>query len=181
MGCHVSREVWGRYERNQVVPGGDVLFSFAGMGADICYVLTGQRSETTEHMKRLRRANDAAVRALVAWCGFDVALLSELQSEAFEKDLAIDDLIQIIASRAPADRPLRRALMYPKGGSPPGGVAERRTTAHDELNEAELSIIRRYRNSSPAGQRAIEQTTLALSEDAQGKAPEDPEGDPGGN
>lgn len=43
--CDVSREVWGRYERGTAVPGGEVLFSFAHIGADIQYILTG-RQET---------------------------------------------------------------------------------------------------------------------------------------
>lgn len=40
----VSREMWGRYERGDAIPGGEVLFSFAIAGADIQYVLTGIRS-----------------------------------------------------------------------------------------------------------------------------------------
>ena len=42
--CDVSREVWGKYERGQVVPGGEVLFSFAAAGADVQYILTGVRA-----------------------------------------------------------------------------------------------------------------------------------------
>lgn len=42
--CGVSREIWGKYERNQSVPGGDVLFSFAAAGADMNYIMTGQRA-----------------------------------------------------------------------------------------------------------------------------------------
>jgi transcriptional regulator with XRE-family HTH domain len=40
----VSREMWGRYERGDAIPGGEVLFSFAGIGADIQYVMTGESS-----------------------------------------------------------------------------------------------------------------------------------------
>jgi transcriptional regulator with XRE-family HTH domain len=42
--CGVSREIWGKYERNQSVPGGDVLFSFAAAGADVHYLMTGQKA-----------------------------------------------------------------------------------------------------------------------------------------
>lgn len=42
--CGVSREMWGKYERGKGVPGGEVLFSFAAAGADINYILTGQRT-----------------------------------------------------------------------------------------------------------------------------------------
>lgn len=43
--CGVSREIWGKYERGNAVPGGEVLFSFAATGADIQYILTGIRSQ----------------------------------------------------------------------------------------------------------------------------------------
>lgn len=42
--CGVSREMWGKYERGDAVPGGEVLFSFAAAGADVQYILTGVRS-----------------------------------------------------------------------------------------------------------------------------------------
>ena len=42
--CGVSREIWGKYERGQAIPGGDVLFSLAQAGADVQYIITGQRS-----------------------------------------------------------------------------------------------------------------------------------------
>ncbi|POG12888.1 hypothetical protein BGP82_00010 [Pseudomonas putida] len=41
--CGVSREVWGRYERGVAVPGGEVLYAFANLGADAQYILTGER------------------------------------------------------------------------------------------------------------------------------------------
>lgn len=40
--CGVSRETWGKYERGAMVPGGDVLLSFAQNGANVQYILTGQ-------------------------------------------------------------------------------------------------------------------------------------------
>jgi transcriptional regulator with XRE-family HTH domain len=48
--CGVSREMWGKYERGQAVPGGEVLFSFAAVGADVQYILTGIRSATLQPM-----------------------------------------------------------------------------------------------------------------------------------
>ncbi|MGD8174810.1 helix-turn-helix domain-containing protein [Marinimicrobium sp. ARAG 43.8] len=39
----VSREMWGKYERGQATPGGEVLFAFAAAGADIQYIMTGNR------------------------------------------------------------------------------------------------------------------------------------------
>lgn len=42
--CGVSRETWGKYERGSMVPGGDVLFSFAINGANVQYILTGEES-----------------------------------------------------------------------------------------------------------------------------------------
>jgi len=42
----ITREQWGRYERGQSVPGGDVLAVLALMGVDIAYVLTGKHTVT---------------------------------------------------------------------------------------------------------------------------------------
>ncbi|EGT9725374.1 helix-turn-helix domain-containing protein [Salmonella enterica] len=42
--CGVSREAWGKYERGVMVPGGDVLLSFAINGANVQYILTGEDS-----------------------------------------------------------------------------------------------------------------------------------------
>nr|WP_198921984.1 helix-turn-helix domain-containing protein [Enterobacter ludwigii] len=42
--CGVSRETWGKYERGSIVPGGDVLLSFAMNGANVQFILTGQES-----------------------------------------------------------------------------------------------------------------------------------------
>ncbi|WP_142913239.1 helix-turn-helix domain-containing protein, partial [Klebsiella pneumoniae] len=42
--CGVSRETWGKYERGSMVPGGDVLLSFAINGANVQYILTGEES-----------------------------------------------------------------------------------------------------------------------------------------
>lgn len=41
--CGVSREIWGKYERGITTPGCDVLFLFSQAGADVLYILTGQR------------------------------------------------------------------------------------------------------------------------------------------
>ena len=42
--CGVSREMWGKYERGKAVMGTEVLALFAAAGADVLYILTGQRS-----------------------------------------------------------------------------------------------------------------------------------------
>jgi transcriptional regulator with XRE-family HTH domain len=60
--CGVSREVWGRYERGAAVPGGEVLYAFAHLGADIQFILTGIRSsgelsdDESELVARFRKA-----------------------------------------------------------------------------------------------------------------------------
>ncbi|MFJ2988355.1 helix-turn-helix domain-containing protein [Collimonas sp. NPDC087041] len=38
--------MWGRYERNEAAPGGDVLKAFADVGGDVQYVLTGEKSSS---------------------------------------------------------------------------------------------------------------------------------------
>ncbi|OON40792.1 transcriptional regulator [Izhakiella australiensis] len=40
--CGISREIWGKYERGNAVPGGNVLCSFALNGANVQYILTGE-------------------------------------------------------------------------------------------------------------------------------------------
>lgn len=40
----ITREHWGRCEREIAVPGGEVLAALARAGADVNYILTGQRS-----------------------------------------------------------------------------------------------------------------------------------------
>ena len=42
--CGVSREMWGKYERGKAEMGTEVLALFAASGADVLYILTGQRS-----------------------------------------------------------------------------------------------------------------------------------------
>jgi transcriptional regulator with XRE-family HTH domain len=73
--CGVSREIWGKYERGTVMPGGEVLFSFAEAGADVQYILTGIPSATTLAaderllLERYRSSSqalkDAALRVLL--------------------------------------------------------------------------------------------------------------------
>ncbi len=41
--CNVSREMWGKYERGKAAMGTEVLARFGVAGADIQYVLTGNR------------------------------------------------------------------------------------------------------------------------------------------
>jgi len=43
----VSRVTWGQYERGNATPTGDVLTGLAQQGADVLYILTGQRLPTS--------------------------------------------------------------------------------------------------------------------------------------
>ena len=40
--CGVSREMWGKYERDAAMPGGEVLIKVALAGIDMNYILTGE-------------------------------------------------------------------------------------------------------------------------------------------
>lgn len=42
--CGVSRQIWGKYERDEVMPGGEVLSAFVGIGGDVQYIFSGVRS-----------------------------------------------------------------------------------------------------------------------------------------
>lgn len=41
--CGVSRKSWGLYERGEMVPGCDVLFAFAQLGANVDYLINGDQ------------------------------------------------------------------------------------------------------------------------------------------
>jgi transcriptional regulator with XRE-family HTH domain len=41
--CSVSREMWGKYERGESIPGGEVFFHLFELGADVNYILSGKR------------------------------------------------------------------------------------------------------------------------------------------
>lgn len=45
--CGVSREMWGKYERDKAVMGTEVLSNFAKAGADVLYILTGEKKESS--------------------------------------------------------------------------------------------------------------------------------------
>lgn len=42
--CGVSREMWGKYERDVAMPGAEVLGALARLDADLFYILTGERA-----------------------------------------------------------------------------------------------------------------------------------------
>jgi len=54
----VTREHWGRCERGLAVPGGEVLAALATSGADVLYILTGQRSEASPPRRVLSREQE---------------------------------------------------------------------------------------------------------------------------
>lgn len=45
--CGVSREMWGKYEKDRSKMGTEVLSLFTAAGADALYILTGQRNNAT--------------------------------------------------------------------------------------------------------------------------------------
>jgi DNA-binding XRE family transcriptional regulator len=49
----VSRVTWGQCERGNATPSGDVLAGLADMGADVHYILTGQRSQAVAEVDLL--------------------------------------------------------------------------------------------------------------------------------
>ena len=51
----VSRVTWGQYERGNATPNGDVLAGLAERGADVLYILTGQRSQPVPPAQELPR------------------------------------------------------------------------------------------------------------------------------
>lgn len=56
----VSREMWGKYERDKAKPGGDILSKMGQAGIDVAYVLTGQTLAVREAFNRVKVATGAA-------------------------------------------------------------------------------------------------------------------------
>lgn len=54
--CGVSREMWGKYERDKSKMGTEVLSLFAFAGADVLYVLTGQRLNSVNNLNSREEA-----------------------------------------------------------------------------------------------------------------------------
>ena len=86
--CGIQRETWNRYEKGLNAPGTEVLAAIAQAGADVNYILTGQRSgamplfnftdEEKALIDRYRAMGDAGQDALVA-------LLASLNGKAKAK------------------------------------------------------------------------------------------------
>lgn len=49
----ISRVTWGQCERGNATPSGDVLAGLAQNGADVLYILTGQRSQAVPEQATL--------------------------------------------------------------------------------------------------------------------------------
>lgn len=69
----MSREMWGKYERDVAVPGGDVLARAALAGLDVLYVLTGER---------LQKRHDVAFEGGVAPAKSDTLSLSKTDTKS---------------------------------------------------------------------------------------------------
>lgn len=54
--CGVSREMWGKYERDQAAPGADVLEAFAAAGADVNYILSGRLTESQTEPRKVSQS-----------------------------------------------------------------------------------------------------------------------------
>jgi len=65
MACGVSRGMWGKYEKDKASMGSDVLARFASCGADVSFVVTGNRIKRDgpsfeERLERLKAASEYA-------------------------------------------------------------------------------------------------------------------------
>lgn len=62
----ISREHWGRCERGQAVLGGEVLAALALAGADVHYILTGERKLSSEKRELLALYDNATLEGKAA-------------------------------------------------------------------------------------------------------------------
>jgi len=56
----VSREMWGKYERDTARPGADVLAGLAGAGWNVDYILTGSTRKLRNRFSAIAAANEMA-------------------------------------------------------------------------------------------------------------------------
>lgn len=73
--CGVSREMWGKYERDKATMGTEVLSAYGAAGADVLYILTGIRLT-----QRQRQLMENALR---------VTIQADLSREDRERQLAL--------------------------------------------------------------------------------------------
>ena len=65
----IQRETWSRYESGTISPGMDVLSAFSRIGADVQYILTGEKregmnlSEDEKELVELYRSAPLAIKA----------------------------------------------------------------------------------------------------------------------
>ena len=102
--CGVSRVMWGKYERAEAVPGGQVLLSFAAAGADVQYILTGIRSAT---------AINPEVIACPTLTRREAALLDNYRHIADEGDKSIVDRTVLLVANA-TNRDEQESLLHKK-------------------------------------------------------------------
>jgi len=93
--CGVSREQMGKYERGVNAPGGEFLFSFAELGGDVQYVLTGRSGGGLPLARVAKMAETAYAMALSANLKLEprqfAQMLSALLGQQDESNLANDD------------------------------------------------------------------------------------------
>jgi transcriptional regulator with XRE-family HTH domain len=84
----VRQEMSSKYERGQASPGGDALAAFAGIGGDVQYVLTGQRSSspmTPEEKELLSGFRKMDLRGKVSMLGM-IDVVGQTPAETAKPD-----------------------------------------------------------------------------------------------
>lgn len=98
--CGVSREMWGKYERDQAAPGADVLEAFAAAGADVNYILSGRLSEEPSQTDTHRVRQDVLPYGLSA---DEAALLETYREIDPEARTTLQNLLKVIATAGHAE------------------------------------------------------------------------------
>lgn len=116
----VSREMWGRYERG-AMPGGETLITFAAIGMDVTYILTGKRSQLIESkpdeemlMNAYRQATtpqkQAILGAALGMSSLATASKAETKAPVFQHNTG-SGVVQIgsVGGNAGVERPLNKS------------------------------------------------------------------------
>lgn len=121
--CETTRESIGKYERDQNVPGGEILRAFGRLGMDLQYVLTGVHSanlyKVAEEMAEYKsgqaatkkREVDPEVLSVVI-AGVDEYLREQdLEIESDKKAELIMLLLDLITSETAQDKPAVKSVV----------------------------------------------------------------------
>ncbi|UZR27468.1 XRE family transcriptional regulator [Methylococcus mesophilus] len=117
----VQRRAQVRYESDERCPDGHYFSAIAAVGADVNYILTGEKKEIAEKLKGVGQARDVVVEAVLKRSGLDREMLADLDRKVFDSNLSAADIEKVLEERFPTSA----VVMVPRydvHGSAGGGA-----------------------------------------------------------